>query len=352
MANIMITEGCNLRCPYCFANKFVNRVGKNNITQDAFNRALDFILRDGSHRHVGIIGGEPTIHPLFDDLMKTAILDERAESVVLYTNGILLDEHWDVVCHPKTRLLINCNSPTNTGKRCFERMVANIRTLVEDKLAKDRTTLGINMFGVDFEYGYMHKLLSRFGFDRVRVSVVVPNSAELCSVPPLDYFRQIKPRVLDFFCELLHDGIVPFFDCNKIPSCLVTDEDVSRIKSTIGDLALQSRIEKTNLMKVDVGCRPVIDIRPDLTAVRCFGLSETTLERISDYKGIKELENHYIACVDAFACNTIHSEACRMCRLRTVLKCSGGCLAYKTRQIAKLRDYATRMMSDASGDVL
>ncbi len=35
MANIMINEDCNLRCPYCFANEFVNKK-TNNVTEENF----------------------------------------------------------------------------------------------------------------------------------------------------------------------------------------------------------------------------------------------------------------------------------------------------------------------------
>lgn len=44
MANIMLTDVCNLRCPYCFANEFVN-VDKNEISEQNFKKAVDFIYR-------------------------------------------------------------------------------------------------------------------------------------------------------------------------------------------------------------------------------------------------------------------------------------------------------------------
>ena len=56
MANIMMTDVCNLHCPYCFANEFVNK-DRNEITEEAFKKAVDFILGDGSHSTVGLIGG-------------------------------------------------------------------------------------------------------------------------------------------------------------------------------------------------------------------------------------------------------------------------------------------------------
>ena len=44
MPNIMLTYRCNLKCPYCFANEFVNK--KNtDISLENFEKALDFIDR-------------------------------------------------------------------------------------------------------------------------------------------------------------------------------------------------------------------------------------------------------------------------------------------------------------------
>ena len=68
MANIMMTDVCNLRCPYCFANEFVNK-DRNEISEEAFDKAVDFIVGDGSHSSVGLIGGEPTIHSNFEYLV-------------------------------------------------------------------------------------------------------------------------------------------------------------------------------------------------------------------------------------------------------------------------------------------
>ena len=62
MPNIMLTYRCNLHCPYCFANEFVNKE-KTDITIRDFLKAVSFITRTESY--VGIIGGEPTVHPGF-----------------------------------------------------------------------------------------------------------------------------------------------------------------------------------------------------------------------------------------------------------------------------------------------
>ncbi|MGN1345011.1 MAG: radical SAM protein [Traorella sp.] len=343
MANIMMTDVCNLHCPYCFANEFVNK-DKNEITEEAFDKAVNFIVNDGTHSIVGLIGGEPTVHSKFDYFMRKLIADERVKGIMVYTNGILMDRYWDVLCHPKTHLLINCNSSKDIGETQFKKLCENLSILIDQKLCKDRVTLGINMYSEDFDYQYLLDLLVKYKFHHVRVSITVPNMDEERNIDPHSYFLKIKPRMFQFFHELFQHEIIPNFDCNKIPSCLIKESEFREFSRYMKSDFISKNIAKSNVISNDVHCAPVIDIRQDLTAVRCFGLSECTKQDISKFAGIRELENYYLRTVDAFAYNTSYCQKCVDCHLRKVLKCSGGCLAYKINQIQKLNNTAKTMM--------
>ena len=343
MANIMMTDACNLSCPYCFANEFVNK-NKNDITEVAYDTAVNFIVGDGSHTSVGLIGGEPTIHAHFDYLMRKLLADNRVNSVMVYTNGILMNRFWDVLCHPKTHLLVNVNPPENIGEANFQQLRENLRILIEEKMCTDRVTLGINMYQSDFKYDYLLNLLKRFHLHHVRVSITVPNLDEERNKDAHSYFRSMKPRMFEFFHNLFRNEIVPNFDCNKIPFCLVTDEERSQFLPYLDNAYIRQSISRSNIATIDVHCSPVIDIRQDLTAVRCFGLSSCTKQRIADFAGIRELEHYYLRTIDAFAYNTSYCATCVDCHFRKVMRCSGGCLAYKIGHIADLNKVANEQM--------
>lgn len=343
MANIMMTDQCNLSCPYCFANEFVNH-DKNEISEEAFDKAVDFIVRDGVHSAIGLIGGEPTVHSQFDYLLRKLLVDTRVQRITLYTNGLLLDRHWNTVLHPKVHMLINLNPPSLVGVERFERILNNLDHIFADCARGQSTTLGINMFGQDFEYQYMLEALKRYSCRFVRVSIVVPNLEKNRNTNAHEYFRKMKPRVLEFFKDLLDEGIVPNFDCNKMPGCLLTTEELSNFAEYLNNEDLFDRINKSNIYDRVVMCRPVIDIRQDLTAVRCFGLSSCTKESINQFRDICELEQYYLRTVDAFAYNTTYSEACIDCHERKVMKCSGGCYAFKEKEIIALQDFVERRL--------
>lgn len=99
--------------------------------------------------------------------------------------------------------------------------------------------------------------------------------------------------MFSFFHELLDNEIIPNFDCNKIPSCLIDETELQQFRIYLKNKFIKEHIAQSNISNRCVTCSPVIDIRQDLTAVRCFGLSEYTKVNIENFKGIRDLINYY-----------------------------------------------------------
>lgn len=334
MANIIITDACNLKCPYCFANEFVNR-DQNNISLSHFRTAKEFILT--RERRIGLIGGEPLIHPDFREILRDLIFDRRVEKVLVFTNGILCDRYIDEFSNEKFRFLINCNSPKDIGDENFKKLSANLDLMISSRYMKESVGLGINMYKPDFEYRYLLDFLEYYHYDSVRVSITVPNSRMIDGNEIFMHFKNMMPRIADFFSSLRSRGIEPHYDCNKLPPCLY-DEDEN---SVFTEKARRSQ-------PVDmVRCNPVIDILQNLEAIRCFGLSRQTRVSISDFENIAELREYYKRNIDAYACNTIYHPNCFKCRNRLKAKCYGGCLAYKIDKIEKMQQYSEALMHES-----
>ncbi len=342
----MLTDVCNLKCPYCFANEFVGRKA-NEITIENFKKALDFIATK-PNQSVGLIGGEPTLHSKFRDILKMLINDERFEKIILFTNGIELDKYLKELTHPKFSILINLNSPQDIGQRSFDKICHNLDMSINEYYMKERITLGINIYNPNFEYKYILKVLKQYRFDHVRMSIVVPNTKEKRNSDIRDYFISIKPRLTNFIYDMITNDILPSFDCNKMPSCMLTDAEIRDLISMINKkqnkrkaegLPPMNLIDSNSAIYTDkVGCYPVIDILSDLTAVRCFGLSEYTKVNIADFKNINDLANYYLNEIDSYAYKVSVLDDCDKCYKRKTLRCSGGCIAYKIDAINKLKE--------------
>ncbi len=346
MANVMITDVCNLRCPYCFANEFVNH-SANEISIENFKKALDFIATEPNAK-LGLIGGEPTIHSNFRELLEIIIRDPRFSNAVLYTNGVRVDEFAKELAHPKFHILWNCNSPEDMGQKAFDKMCENLDLLFNSYYMGDRITLGINIYENNFKYDYLLKLLKKYGKNHVRMSITVPNTSEKRDFNVKRYFLDIKPKFKEFVYAMLSNDIVPTYDCNKMPFCLLSEEEFASIDRLIRKKQAERQAAKLPPLPLPmsdsaiytdvVHCSPVVDIRQDLTAIRCFGLSDCTKVKISDFKSLPDLRSYYSNEIDAYAFRFGIMDECESCYRRKTLRCAGGCLAFKIADILELKE--------------
>ena len=259
MPNIVITYRCNLHCPYCFANEFVNKT-KTNMSFEDFKKAVGFIVSSGESR-VGVIGGEPLIHPEFDTFLSYLISNTSVTKIIVFTNGLLIDRFWEILKHPKVELLINCNSPSQIGNKAYTKLVTNLELLNTIK-SHDSFSLGLNIYD----------------------------------------------------------------DCNTLPLCIWTNDERDYIVS-------QSRIHKntfSNISSETFVCNPVIDILPDLNAIRCFGMSETSKVNINSFNNIMDLYEYYKTSIDNATIEHPNiSNNCYQCIYYVSHNCMGGCLGFR-----------------------
>ena len=198
MANIFLTSRCNLKCPYCFADEFVNK-DNEEISAENFKFAVDFIKK-GNER-IGFIGGEPLLHPNFDEFMDIVITDEEVKNTIIFTNGLLIDKHLDKLIHKKVNILVNCNSPKDLGEVNFEKLKSNLLLLKENK--PDGYTLGINIYSDKTDYSYIFDLLKSVNGKNVRFSTALPNTDKEQTQEVLGSFLRIKPFIIRFLRRLL-----------------------------------------------------------------------------------------------------------------------------------------------------
>jgi uncharacterized radical SAM superfamily Fe-S cluster-containing enzyme len=82
-----VTDACNLACRVCYADSKGDRV----LSLEAFrNHIGELLAQKGSLDSVQLIGGEPTIHPQFWDMLAHLHAEPRISKVYIATNGIEL----------------------------------------------------------------------------------------------------------------------------------------------------------------------------------------------------------------------------------------------------------------------
>jgi uncharacterized radical SAM superfamily Fe-S cluster-containing enzyme len=86
---IEITDACNLACRVCYADSKGDRVLSLEGFREHVSRLLD---EKGPLDSVQLIGGEPTIHPQFWDMLAWLHAEPRVSKIYIATNGIALEK--------------------------------------------------------------------------------------------------------------------------------------------------------------------------------------------------------------------------------------------------------------------
>lgn len=368
MANIFLTSRCNLRCPYCFAHDYTgggadekradgfqgdarpNGARQASISEEAFDAALEFVTRTGP-AHIGLIGGEPTAHPRFAELARRAAEHPLVSGITVYTNGILVEKFADLLAGPKFSLLVNWNSPTMLPSSASEAVRRGVDRLVFDLGMRDRVNLGLNIYGdgsgvgvdaaahagVDgFDYSYMLELLRRYGMTTLRISLTVPEFPAGCGTDVLEHFRRCKPLLWRLFHDLDDIGVQPYYDCNRPPACIWTDEE----RAWLMDYAVRRPGPGDLPAFAESMCKPVVDILPDLTAIRCFAMGDFRRVPLADFADLDALRAHFMREIDRRAYRIRAARECENCHLRRTWRCCQGCMGYKMERIAAELDGA------------
>lgn len=317
MANIILTEYCNLNCPYCFANEMITDAKKikdnKNITLEQLNNILNWLMPtaiQGNFR-VGLIGGEPTLHPQFKEILNiinnfTSVTKSYS---VIFTNGILIDKFLHLI-GKDMGLLINVNK---LNQKLNSQLINNLKLINNlNWFENNKVTLGCNLYLNENNYDFFWNIVDLFpSITTVRMSVTAPNTKELKINKHL-YYTQMKDIFLSFINEAYKRNKKINYDCNQIPLCYFTKDEQKKIKS----LGLR-----------EVFCEPVVDITPDFKATCCFGVYSPV--DCSKYKNIDQLIKFFQCqmCLKTVNNNTCE---CKNCELLESMLCQGGCLSFST----------------------
>ena len=337
MPNIMLTYRCNLKCPYCFANEFVNKQ-YTDITIDDFNKAVEFVTRINT-AHIGLIGGEPTIHPQFAEIVKSLLDNEKVEYITVYSNGLYLDKYFDLLINPKVHILVNCNSPEDIGEQNFEKLKSNLDVIFKEESFRNNINLGCNLYDQNKDYTFIRELLVRYNLHRLRISLTVPDFSSCANIDILEHFKSKKDFILSFLRSMDQIQVLPYYDCNKPPYCIWTDEEKEWLEAYVKKYP----IKDSNLIGNCSQCYPVIDILPNLNAVRCFGMSDFMKVNIEDFRDVGDLASYFINCIDTNAYKISGGTSCNTCYEKSIRHCTAGCIGFKADSIRKANAFFDSM---------
>lgn len=322
MANIIITNICNLQCEYCFASTITNQEQEFIQLKD-FCRILAFLGKSTNQR-IGLIGGEPCLHPNFKNMLGilNTFYNDTGHASIVFSNGIFLAPYIPYLGN--VDVLVNCNSPESQGEINYQQMLKSLQIAYDQGLiARDQVRCGCNIHLNQDDYSYFwNDIVDTFEAKIVRCSIVSPGGCYQKTWQHQDkkqeYYYQLKPKLMQFIQEANARNVKIAFDCNQIPVCFFDNEE-------------RELIRKVALTLPQLNCTPSVDIDMNLNAFSCFGVQGDSIS-ITQFNTVDELERYL------FINNTIPKiqsngkGMCIDCDLYKKYQCQGGCLSFAEKE--------------------
>lgn len=310
MANLMISDVCNLDCSYCFAREHMQAVKQEHlprfISLEAFTERLDLLDRLGIGE-ARLIGGEPTLHPRFVELVELA--RQRGKKIAVFSHGVLSEAALDCLAAlppEECSLLVNMNAAGRQPAREAARRYQVLQRL------GPRVLTGYNIYQVDFNADQLLPLILETGCRKaIRLGLAQPSlGAHNQCLHPKQY-TLIAPGIVRLAQNAHQHGIRLEFDCGFV-RCMFSDEQL---------LTLQ-----VAGVKAGWHCGPVPDIDLSGRALHCFPLANSIAASIGCIINLDDLIEALSAQTRLHRIAGIYRE-CSNCQFKLGGECRGGCLA-------------------------
>ncbi|MDE2183386.1 MAG: radical SAM protein [Alphaproteobacteria bacterium] len=310
MANILLTNKCVRACPYCFAGQEMAQASAFLSWENVVYLA-DFLLAS-AHSRVSLLGGEPTLHPQFTDIL--VYLLERGFTVTVFTSGIMsktalteLAAHVAALPPERLNFVCNLNNPAQTDTLKSE------THKLHDFLAAlgPRTMPAFNIYRSDFDIGFIFELVARFAMKkRLRLGIAHPIPGAANEAITVADIGAVIERLCSFRAAFEQSRVRPSFDCG-FPLCRITDAELGWLVRLTG--------------RADFKCTPAIDITPDMQVYCCFPLSSLNRRSIYDFDSFNAVVAYYRSLQERIRGDIagIYAE-CGACVHRAERTCAGG----------------------------
>lgn len=326
MPNVLLTNQCVRSCPYCFAKKYMSEESQDDfLSWENLIYIADF-LKSSGEKNFSLLGGEPTLHPNFNDFV--LYLLERDFNIRVFTSGIMSNEKLQEAAFlfkdlPMERLcfICNINDPVKTATSLSE--TESIKRFFY--AFGPRIVPGFNIYRKDFDLNFLIKYINEFGLQRdLRIGISHPIPQTRNRFISIKHIDSVLERLFSFIPLFERFRIIPGLDCG-FPLCRITDTNLAWLFRYAGK-------------KNQFGCGPVIDIGPDMSIWPCFPLASFHRKSLFDFNSLGEIFDYYRRIHDVVRneVSGIYDE-CDDCRFREDGLCNGGCIAHSVSRFQEER---------------
>jgi hypothetical protein len=313
MANLAISAVCNQSCPYCFTLDHLDKSGdgRHFLGMDDFEDRLSFLERSGI-TEIRLLGGEPTLHPRFADLIERA--RQTGKQILVFTNGLMPEDALSCLeSLPATEctVLMNINETRLSGEELQARRYAAIRRLGA------RILLGYTIYRADCQLDFLLPMIAEAGCrPAIRLGLAQPClSGANQYFPPASYVAA-GHKIARFAGVAARAGVALEFDCGFV-RCMFSNADVGRLKASGADVGWR--------------CNPILDVDLHGQVIHCYPLSGLGGLRLMPEIDAPALRRAFDARTRPYRQAGVFQE-CSTCPFKLSGECPGGCLAVTMRR--------------------
>jgi MoaA/NifB/PqqE/SkfB family radical SAM enzyme len=311
MTNLVVSNVCNMHCPYCFSKDFLQGAESDDafISQAEFAKRLDFLETSGMDE-VRFIGGEPSLHPRFADLLRQA--GERFAKIVVFSHGILNDAALAALTElPAERLTVMVNMATSEINGSLNDAKTALRQRALTQL-QGRCLVAYTISGPDFNAdALLPIILEHHCRKEIRLGLAQPMlSGQNVFLHPKQY-PFVGRRIVQFALRAASLGVRVEFDCGFV-RCMFSQKDFDTLRSTGA--------------YVELCCSPILDIDITGKVSSCFPLAGRFVTEFIPTTPRGELLDWFTGQLRPYRNAGIYKE-CSTCVYKLRDECTGGCLA-------------------------
>ena len=328
MVNVSITNLCNRQCSYCFARGTLDRVSGSMMSMEQFDEAIDFVQRSG-FEEIRILGGEPTIHPRFVEMLDRSI--SRGFRVLVFTGGMMPDKALDRMqglSAEQLTVLLNVAIAGESPEREIERQ-RHVMSLLGN-----RVVLGLNIHSPGVDLPFLLDLVQVHRLSKqVRLGIAHPliDGQNLFLHPR--HFEEVGRRVADFVVTAGEAGVHVIFDCGWV-RCMFPEGSLDALGIGPEEIGLR--------------CNPILDVLSDGRVISCYSLGEYPSEQLEAWENFAQLAEHFSDRLSPRRSLGVFRR-CAECRFREQGECVGGCLSLAMRRLRE-RDFESVIPGDLACD--
>lgn len=270
MANLMITTACNFRCPYCFGlDLFGPGKARQYMPLALFKELLDWIDRANlPELAVHLMGGEPTLHPDFANMVEELV--KRGRQICVFSNAAApLDEA--VIRRAASmgvRWIVNCNPPDTYRDNQLDLLHQHLAVLGR------AANITFNLTDGQTPYQYVLDYIEQYDLNRnIKLGVALPTLEHRNVHAGWDALPAIARQIMKLLRDARRRRIELEFECG-VPYCLFSEEE----HAELGGNHLSH-------------CASRLDITPAGEVINCLPLCRVAsipFQKFPDYRQARE----------------------------------------------------------------